>query len=56
MDRHTDSAQMQRLEVLEVGRRPRWTGEAKLWIVEESFAGWRQASATARRQRTTSQA
>ena len=49
MDRHTDSAQMQRLEVVEVGRRRRWTGEAKLRIVEESFAGWCQASATARR-------
>ncbi|MDX1425409.1 MAG: transposase [Kiloniellales bacterium] len=40
---------MQRLEVVELGRRRRWTGEAKLRIVEESFAGWRQASATARR-------
>jgi transposase len=49
MDRHKDSAQVQRLEVVQLGRRRRWTSEAKLRIVEESFAGWRQASATARR-------
>ena len=49
MDRHKDSAQMQRLEVVELGRRRRWPAETKLRIVEESFAGWRQASATARR-------
>ena len=49
MDRHKDSTQVQRLEVVELGRRRRWTSEAKLRIVEESFGGWRQASATARR-------
>jgi transposase len=49
MDRRKDSAQVQRLEVVELGRRRRWSAEAKLRIVEESFAGWRQASATARR-------
>ncbi|HET6466764.1 MAG TPA: transposase [Geminicoccaceae bacterium] len=49
MDRRKDSAQVQRLEVVDVGRRRRWSAEAKLRIVEESFAGWRQASATARR-------
>jgi transposase len=49
MDRRRDSAQVQRLEVVELGRRRRWSAEAKLRIVEESFAGWRQASATARR-------
>jgi transposase len=49
MDRHKGSAQVQRLEVVEVGRRRRWTSEAKQRIVEESLAGWRQASATARR-------
>ena len=49
MDRHKDTAQVQRLEVVELGRRRRWTTEAKLRIVEESFAGWRRASATARR-------
>jgi transposase len=42
MDRHRDSAQVQRLEVVELGRRRRWPAEAKLRIVEESFAGWRQ--------------
>ena len=40
---------MQRLEVVELGRRRRWPAETKLRIVEESFAGWRQASVTARR-------
>jgi transposase len=49
MDRRKDSAQVQRLDVVELGRRRRWTTEAKLRMVEESFAGWRQASATARR-------
>jgi transposase len=38
-----------RLEVVELGRRRRWTTEAKLRIVEESLSGHRQASATARR-------
>ena len=42
-------AQMARLEVVELGRRRRWTDEAKLRIVEESFAGPRRVSATARR-------
>jgi transposase len=49
MDRHKGSVRVQRLEVVELGRRRRWSAEAKLRIVEESFAGWRQASATARR-------
>jgi transposase len=49
MDGRKDSAQVQRLEVVELGRRRRWPAGAKLRIVEESFAGWRQASATARR-------
>jgi transposase-like protein len=49
MDGRKDSAQVQRLEVVELGRRRRWSAEAKLRIVEESFAGWRQVSATARR-------
>jgi transposase len=46
---HTDTPQVQRLEVIETGRRRRWTPEAKLRIVEESYAGPRLASATARR-------
>ena len=49
MDRHKDSGQVQRLEVVELGRRRRWTAEAKLRIVEESLTGHRQASVTARR-------
>ena len=48
MDRHKDSSAVQRLEVVELGRRRRWTAEAKRRIVEESFVGRRQASATAR--------
>ncbi|MFO7854056.1 MAG: transposase, partial [Paracoccaceae bacterium] len=38
-----------RLEVVEVGRRRRWTDAEKLRIVAESMAGRRQVSATARR-------
>ena len=49
MDRRKDSWQVQRLELVELGRRRRWTEEAKRRIVEESFVGRRQASATARR-------
>ena len=37
MDRHTETRQVQRLEVIETGRRRRWTPEAKLRIVEESY-------------------
>jgi len=44
-----DSFQVQRLEVVNTGRRRRWTLAAKLRIVEESFQGDRQVSATARR-------
>ena len=49
MDRRTGNALVGRLEVVELGRRRRWTTEAKLRIVEESLSGHRQASATARR-------
>ena len=49
MDRHTDTSQVRRLEVVETGRRRRWTPEAKLRIVMESFEEPRAASATARR-------
>ena len=49
MDSHKDSAQVCRLEVVDTGRRRRWSFEEKLRIVEESFQGHRQASATARR-------
>jgi transposase len=49
MDMDSHSAQVCRLEVVNTGRRRRWSFEEKLWIVEESFRGHRQASATARR-------
>ena len=49
MDRHTQSAQVERLEVVDTGRRRRWTEDEKLKIVLESFQAPRQISATARR-------
>ena len=49
MTSHTDSAQVCRLEVVDTGRRRRWSFEEKLRIVEESHQGHRQVSATARR-------
>ncbi|WP_093257176.1 IS66-like element accessory protein TnpA [Rubrimonas cliftonensis] len=48
MGAHTDSC-VSRLEVVEVGRRRRWSDAEKLRIVAESMAGRRQVSATARR-------
>jgi transposase len=48
MDILTDSRQVSRLEVVETGRRRRWSDAEKLRIVEESFSGPRLASATAR--------
>jgi transposase len=47
MDSHTYS--VEKLAVVETGRRRRWSDEEKLRIVTESFAGPRLASATARR-------
>ena len=50
MPSHTDSAhQVCRLEVVDTGRRRRWSFDEKLRIVEESHQGHRQVSATARR-------
>ena len=49
MNRHKDSAQLCRLEVVDTGWRRRWSFEEKLRIVEESHQGHRQMSATARR-------
>lgn len=49
MTSHKDSFEVQRLEVLNTGRRRRWSLAEKLRIVEESFQGHRQVSATARR-------
>ena len=49
MDILTDSHRVTRLEVVDTGRRRRWTPEEKLRIVEESLSAPRQASSTARR-------
>ena len=49
MDIHTDSHHVSRLEVVNTGRRRRWTPSEKLRIVEESFSAPRRASETARR-------
>jgi len=49
MPGHKDNLQVQRLEVVNTGRRRRWSLDEKLRIVEESFQGHRQVSATARR-------
>ena len=49
MDSHTHSAHVARLEVVDSGRRRRWSDEEKLKIVLESLAVPRQVSATARR-------
>ena len=48
MDSHTDSV-LSRLDMVETGRRRRWSEGAKERIVLESMAGPRQISATARR-------
>ena len=48
MDSHTVGA-LGRLEVVETGRRRRWSEDEKLKIVLESLAGSRLVSATARR-------
>lgn len=44
---HTHSGQVQRLDVVETGRR--WSEDEKLRIIAESFNGPRLVSATARR-------
>jgi transposase len=49
MDIPTDTRHISRLEIVDTGRRRRWSGEEKLRIVEESFSGPRLACATARR-------
>jgi transposase len=49
MDRHTHSEQVQRLEVVDTGRRRRWSEDEKLRIVTESMDGPRLVSSTARR-------
>ena len=49
MDSLTDTRQISRLEVVDTGRRRRWSDVAKLRIVEESLSAPRLVSATARR-------
>ena len=49
MDDLTDTRHINRLEIVNTGRRRRWSAAEKLRIVEESFSGPRLASATARR-------
>ena len=44
-----DRPVFERLEVVETGRRRRWTEDEKLRIVAESLSGARQGSSTARR-------
>lgn len=48
MDSHTHS-DFGKLEIVETGRRRRWSDEEKRRIVLESMSGPRQVSATARR-------
>ena len=49
MDRHRDSEQVQRLGVVDTGRRRRWSEDEKLRIVTESLGSPRLVSSTARR-------
>ncbi len=49
MDGHKHSTQIERLEVVETGRRRRWSDEEKLRIVLESLETPRAISSTARR-------
>ena|SRR5579863_5770485 len=49
MDGHKHSAQIERLEVVETGRRRRWSDDEKLKIVLESMQAPRAISSTARR-------
>jgi transposase len=49
MDSHKHSTEVERLEVIETGRRRRWSDDEKLRIVMESLAAPRAISSTARR-------
>ncbi len=49
MDDLTDTRHISRLEIVDTGRRRRWSAAEKLRIVAESFSAPRLASATARR-------
>jgi transposase len=48
MGSHTDRPQVTRMEIVDTGRRRRWSETEKRRIVEESFSGRRLVSATAR--------
>jgi transposase len=49
MDSHKRNTQLERLEVVETGRRRRWSDGEKLRIVTESFQAPRAISSTTRR-------
>ena len=49
MDSHKHSTEVERLEVIETGRRRRWSDDEKLRIVLESLQAPRAISSTARR-------
>ena len=49
MDSHKHSTEIERLEVVETGRRRRWSDDEKLRIVMESLRTPRAISSTARR-------
>jgi transposase len=49
MDSNKGSAQLDRLEIVETGRRRRWSDDEKLKIVLESMQAPRAVSSTARR-------
>src|ERR1700686_4074849 len=49
MDGHKHSTQIERLEVVETGRRRRWSDDEKLRIVTERLQAPRAISSTARR-------
>ena len=46
---HSHTHSVEKLAIVDTGRRRRWSDEEKLRIVTESFSGPRLASATARR-------
>jgi transposase len=48
MGSHKDRPQITRLEIVDTGRRRRWSEAEKQRIIEESFSGRRLVSATAR--------
>src|SRR5664280_2842045 len=49
MDSHKHSTEVERLEIVETGRRRRWSDDEKLRIVMESLQTPRAISSTARR-------